>query len=82
MDIQQFVNSLREEFDSEMESKVVEAHSEFRALDSWSSMQALIVIARINEDYGVLLSEEDLRKSRTIQDLFNLVQQYKSASIG
>lgn len=82
MDIQQFISCLREEFDSEMESQDIRAESEFRALDSWSSMQALIVIARINEDYGVLLGETDLAECRTIRELFERVRHYKSASIG
>jgi acyl carrier protein len=71
MNINDFVIRLTEEFDDE--TQAIEAHTAFRSLDMWSSMQALIVIARINEDYGVLLSEEDLQQSQTFTDLFDRV---------
>ena len=71
MNIAEFIVQLAEEFDDEPQA--IEAHTAFRSLDMWSSMQALIVIARINEDYGVLLSEEDLQQSQTFADLFDRV---------
>lgn len=71
MNIEAFVTQLAEEFDDEPHP--IEAHTAFRSLDMWSSMQALIVIARINEEYEVLLSEEDLQQSQTFADLFDRV---------
>lgn len=71
MNMEEFVSQLAEEFDDELH--LIETHTAFRSLDMWSSMQALIVIARINEDYGVLLSEEDLQLSQTFADLFDRV---------
>ncbi len=71
MNMEEFVAQLAEEFDDE--PQLIEAHTEFRSLDMWSSMQALIVIARINEEYEVLLSEEDLQQSQTFADLFDRV---------
>jgi acyl carrier protein len=47
----------------------------FRNLLEWTSMQALVVISSFDWDYGVIFSSEDLRKARTIGDLYELVTQ-------
>lgn len=47
--------------------------TEFRKLDDWSSLTALSIIAMVDEEYGVSLSSEAFRKSKTIQDLFDQV---------
>lgn len=50
----------------------VEAGVRFRELEEWSSMQALIVIAAVDEHFGVTLPEKDFRKAETFEDLFEL----------
>ncbi len=45
----------------------------FRELPGWSSLAALDLIVLADSDYGVELSAEDLKKSQTIQDLFNIL---------
>lgn len=44
----------------------------FRELEEWSSMQALIVIAAIDENFGVTLQERDFREAKTVDDLYHL----------
>ncbi|MCB0638343.1 MAG: acyl carrier protein [Lewinella sp.] len=82
MNITTFIAQLTEEFDPSWETQTLTPATHFRGLDSWSSMQALVVLARINEEYGVLLTDADLGRCETIQDLFVLVKAYKAASIG
>ncbi|MFT6027910.1 MAG: acyl carrier protein [Bacteroidia bacterium] len=48
----------------------IKADSEFRELEEWSSMQALIVIAAIDEHFGVTIAERDFREAKTVGDLF------------
>ena len=50
----------------------VEAGVRFRELEDWSSMQALIVIAAVDEHFGVTLPEKDFRKAETFEDLYEL----------
>ena len=45
----------------------------FRELEEWSSMQALIVIAAIDENYGVTIPEKDFRAASTVEELYQLV---------
>lgn len=44
--------------------------SEIRALRTWSSLNALILISRINDEIGILLSASDLAKCTTVLDLY------------
>lgn len=46
----------------------------FRKLDAWSSMMALILIARIDAEYSVNLTAEELAEATTVMDLFDLVK--------
>ena len=48
--------------------------TEFKKLDEWSSIFALIVIAMVDTDYHKVLTAEDIRNSKTLSDLFTLIQ--------
>lgn len=50
------------------------ADTVFRDLEEWSSLMALSVIAMVDEAYGLKLTGEDIRNSKTIGDLFVAVQ--------
>lgn len=52
----------------------IKAETLFRELEEWSSMQALIVIAAIDEHMGVTIPERDFRNAQTVHDLFLLSQ--------
>ncbi len=65
----QFVKEIAAEFEHE---KDITAETKFQQLKSWDSMHALIVIARIDELCNVMLSADDLKKAKTIQDLYEM----------
>ena len=46
----------------------------YRELDEWSSLAALSIIAMIDEEYDVQLNADEMRRTQTIQELFDLVQ--------
>lgn len=50
----------------------------FKLLDAWNSMQALILIAMIDSEYGVTLTAENLYDCLTVSDLFSVVQSKKA----
>jgi len=52
--------------------ELVSANVRFRELEEWSSMQALILIAAVDEHFGVTLPEKEFRNANTIEDLFLL----------
>ena len=73
MNITEFIEKLEVEFD-ELEPNTLKANTNFRDLDEWSSMHALIIIALIDTDYDVTITGEDLSKIETVEELFNLVK--------
>jgi len=52
----------------------INSSTEFRKLEEWSSMQALIVIAAVDENFGVTLPEKEFRNAKTVEDLFELTR--------
>lgn len=48
-------------------------HTNFRRLKSWDSMAAFSVMAMIDEEYGIALKDTEMRKTETIQQLYDLV---------
>jgi acyl carrier protein len=77
MDLQEFVGKFAVQFE-ETEASEFKADTEFKNLIDWSSMIALSVIAMIDEEYNVTIKGEDIRKSKTIEDLFNIIKEQKS----
>jgi acyl carrier protein len=41
-------------------------------------MVALSIIAMVDDEYGITIKGDDIRKSETVEDLFNIVKEYKS----
>jgi len=46
---------------------------EFRKINTWSSLNALLFIARINEESEVLISAADLASCKTLGDIHALI---------
>lgn len=72
MSINDFIVAIEQEFD-ELESGTLNSQTNYRDIEGWSSMHALIIIALVDSEYDVLLSGEDLKNTSTIQDLFEIV---------
>lgn len=71
MEIKEFVENFIEQFEDAVE---VTPETYFRELEEWSSLVALNVLMMIDEKYEVELPADEMRKTNTIQDLFDLVQ--------
>ena len=73
MDIKVFIEQFAEQFD-EIDVALLTPETRFRELDEWSSLVALLVITMVDEEYGIVLPPEEMRKTQTIQELFDLVE--------
>ena len=71
--MEKFIELFAEQFD-EIDASLLTPETRFRELDEWSSLVALLVITMVDEEYGVVLPPEEMRKTQTIQELFDLVQ--------
>jgi acyl carrier protein len=77
MDLKEFTGKFAEQFD-ETDASQFKTDTKFKTLVDWGSMVALSVIAMVDDEYGVTIKGEDIKKSETIEDLFNIVKEYKS----
>lgn len=71
MDIQQFIANVAEQFDDLQVE--LQPETRFREIDGWTSLTALLVITMVDDEYGIVLPPEEMRKTNTIQELFDLV---------
>ena len=76
MEINDFVKNFEHQFD-EVEKGSITADTDFRELDEWSSLTALSIIAMIDEEYDVAIKSDDIKASKTVQDLFDIVKRRK-----
>jgi acyl carrier protein len=73
MELKEFIEKFASQFD-ETESSVFTAETEFKALDEWSSLTALSIIAMVDEEYDVSLKGNDIVNAETIEDLYQVVK--------
>lgn len=73
MELKDFIENFAAQFDDTDASEFT-ADTEFKALDEWSSLTALSIIAMVDEEYDVTIKGDDIRDSETIEDLFNVVK--------
>lgn len=59
----------------------ISVNTEFRNIITWSSLNALLFISRVNEETNVLISAADLAGCKTIGDIHQLIiHRYDGAS--
>lgn len=73
MELKDFIEKFAEQFD-DTDASEFKADTEFKALDEWSSLTALSIIAMVDEEYDITIKGDDIRNAETIEDLFNAVQ--------
>lgn len=73
MEIQEFINFFAAQFD-DTAADTFKAETKFRDIEEWSSLIALSIIAMVDEEYNLKLTGDDIRQSKTINDVFNVVK--------
>ncbi len=72
MELQDFTQKFAECFNQTNPAQI-NADTEFKNLEEWGSMLALIVIAMVDADFGKTVTSEDLKAANTVSDLYNIV---------
>lgn len=72
MELKEFIENFAEQFD-ETDVSEIQANTEFHQLEEWSSLVALGVIAFVKTQYGKTITGKEIRDSKTVEDLFNIV---------
>ena len=73
MELKDFIENFANQFD-DTDASEIKAETEFKELDEWSSLIALSVIAMVDEEYDIAIKGDDIRNSKTVEDLFNIVK--------
>ena len=76
MELENFIENFASQFD-EIEASVFQGNTEFKHLEEWSSLMAFSIIAMIDDEYNVQIKGDDIKKSTTIEDLFEIVKSKK-----
>ena len=72
MEIEKFVEDFAAQFE-ETDANEFRIKTAFRDIEEWSSFIMLLIIAMVNEKYHVKLTGEDIRNSKTIEDIYKIV---------
>jgi len=75
--VNDFIKRLEEQFEDLPKGKL-QPDSLFREVFDWNSINALIIIALIQTEYEVVIDAEDIRKSKSINDLYQIIVSRKS----
>ncbi|MBE6270420.1 MAG: acyl carrier protein [Prevotella ruminicola] len=73
MELKDFIQNFAEQFDDTPASEFT-AETVFHELDEYSSLIALSIISMVDEEYGVMLSGNEMKAAVTIEDLYNTVK--------
>ena len=76
MELIDFVKNFAAQFE-ETDINKFSSKTHFKNVKEWSSLTALSIIAMVDEEYGVAIKGNDIRKAETIEDLFNVVKSLK-----
>lgn len=71
--IEEFIAKLEEEFE-DIEKGILHPDFDYRKIDNWGSMHALIIIALVDTEFDISLSGSDLKSTKTIRDLYNFIE--------
>jgi len=58
----------------ECEPSTISPESEFRSLENWDSLAYMSVVAMIDSEFSLVISQEDFRKLTTINDIAQFIQ--------
>lgn len=73
MEFNDFIQNLADQFD-ETDAEEFKADTVLTDLEEWSSLNALSIIAMVDDEYDVTLKGDDVRSVNTVEDLYNLVK--------
>lgn len=71
MTIETFVEKFREQL---IDAPIVEPGTKFREIASWDSLTAMAVIAMVEDELKVTISDSEMRGLNTVQEIYTLVQ--------
>lgn len=72
MDINVFMAQIAEQYD-DVDVAILTQETAFRKVEGWTSLVALMIITMIDEEYGVVITGDEMKTATSLQELYNLV---------
>lgn len=72
MDINVFMAQIAEQYD-DVDVAILTPETAFRKVEGWTSLVALMIITMIDEEYGVVITGDEMKTATNLQELYNLV---------
>lgn len=72
MELNEFISAFAEQFDDTDMSEIT-PDCDFQELEEWSSLTAMSIIAMAKTQYGKTITGREIRSSKTVEELFNLI---------
>ena len=72
MEMNEFIKHFGDQFDDTDVSDFT-PETRFRELEEWSSLNALAVLNMIGKKYGIKILPDEMKPTKTIQELYDLV---------
>ncbi len=69
---EEFIKNMIELLEVEDASEITDATS-FKDLEEWDSLTALSTISMVDDEYGITITNKDLKSVNTIGELFDFV---------
>lgn len=63
LELKSFKETIKEEFPKNFSD-------DWEFIASWSSMQMLLIMTAINDQYDILISHEDFKQAKSVEELF------------
>ena len=76
MEINEFIQNFAAEFDFTDASEIT-PQTRFQEMDEWDSLLVVMTMAMSEEKYDVSITEEEVKKAITVEDLYRLIQSKK-----
>lgn len=73
MELQNFIQSIVDLFD-DIDTSNFSALTDFKDNDEWNSLLALSVIAMVDEEYGVIITSDEIKQAKTIEELYMILK--------
>jgi len=80
MEINEFIAKFQDQF-IDADELLIKPDTTFRDLGTWDSLTGMAVLVMIKDDYGVDMTDTDLKSCRTVQNIFDFVSNKTSSAL-
>lgn len=57
-----------------MDLTTIDTSTDFKKIEGWDSLNALLVIAMVEDQFDIRITGDDMRNCKTVEDLYQLIQ--------